>query len=433
MPVTQTSCPDISPTNPFGTRPAVMRPLALGSHQNLVYIYNEGRSQTSTAHGHLVRYDVATGQRVTIITSGLLISEAQVSADGQWIMFLSLPDPQRDPNHAALLQMVRMDGQGLQTLYCFPKLPYTPKGKTFSAFEGRGLISYTGYPPVRFVWSPDERNVLLSADLQSTTSLMTLLDTRTGNLRQLLLYSQFCSMAIPLTWLNSSQAYIATESRATCGSPPLPMNLYLIDVNKSINPANPVWNDVIEENVRYTDVAVDTSPDGSHLFVSTCEQTEPAISTIVSEPAAGGSQTTIYRQLASAQNPESCVESIRAATTRTLLVLMRSGNPYLQCGAPYQATFQLAMLSSDGRGQPHVLANLEQGSSYSLDQAVPAFWSLISRDGHLYAMTGSKLLACSNSLIEETTVFYGSLSGGKPVAVATVSNGTVDVVGWTAL
>ncbi|RAQ93908.1 TolB-like translocation protein [Thermogemmatispora tikiterensis] len=425
MPVTQTSCPGISPTNPFGTRPAVMRPLALGSHQNLVYIYNEGQSQTSTAHGHLVRYDVTTGQRVTIITSGLLISEAQVSADGQWIMFLSLPDPQRDPNHAALLQMVRMDGQGLQTLYCFPKLPYTPKGGAFSAFEGRGIISYTGYPPVRFAWSPDERHVLLSADLQGTTSLMTLLDIRTGNLRQLLLYTQFCAIAIPLTWLNSSQAYIVTESRVTCGSPPLPMNLYLIDVNKSTNPANPVWNDVIEENVRFTEVAVDTSPDGSRLFVSTCERSGPAISTIVSEPAVGGSQTTIYRQLASAQNPESCVESIRAATTRTLLVLMS--------GAPYQATFQLAVLSSDGHGQPRVLANLEQGSSYSLDQAVPALWSLISRDGHLYAMTGSKPLAYGNNLIEETTVFYGSLSGGKPVAVATASNGTVDVVGWTAL
>ncbi|WP_272945047.1 hypothetical protein [Thermogemmatispora carboxidivorans] len=38
---TQTSCPSVSPSNPLGTRAAIMRPLALGSHQNLVYIHSE--------------------------------------------------------------------------------------------------------------------------------------------------------------------------------------------------------------------------------------------------------------------------------------------------------------------------------------------------------------------------------------------------------
>src|SRR5438067_3252684 len=113
MPVTKTSCPA------DGTaRAAVMRPLRLGKHGNVVYIYNEIPLNTSTAFGHLKRYDVVTGQKTELVTSGIAIQSAQVSADGQWVLFLSTPDPRIDPQHSALLQLVRMDGQGLQTLYC---------------------------------------------------------------------------------------------------------------------------------------------------------------------------------------------------------------------------------------------------------------------------------------------------------------------------
>ncbi|WP_069802801.1 hypothetical protein [Thermogemmatispora onikobensis] len=46
-------------------------PVASGSHQSLVYIYDEGQSQTPAFHDHLVRDDVATDQRVTITTNSI--------------------------------------------------------------------------------------------------------------------------------------------------------------------------------------------------------------------------------------------------------------------------------------------------------------------------------------------------------------------------
>jgi hypothetical protein len=49
VPPTQTDCPAANTA-----RSAVMRPLALGSHQNLVYIYNEVPQNTSTAFGTCV-------------------------------------------------------------------------------------------------------------------------------------------------------------------------------------------------------------------------------------------------------------------------------------------------------------------------------------------------------------------------------------------
>ena len=161
MPTTQTSCPTDG-----SARAAVIKPLALGKDQNLVYIYNEIPVNTSIAFGHLKRYDLTTRQKVTIATSGLSIQAAQVSADGQWILFLSTPDPRGDARHSAMLQLVRMDGQGLQTLYCFP----TPKGQ-------QGLNAPTAQ------WSVDQKSILLSYDTDLSTSIVSLLNVATGKLQ----------------------------------------------------------------------------------------------------------------------------------------------------------------------------------------------------------------------------------------------------------
>src|SRR5712692_9409792 len=103
VPTTQTSCPAAGTT-----RAAVMATLALGNHPNIVYIVN-GPSGLGT----LKRYDVTTGAKTEIVNlANTTISEAQVSADGQWILFTTIVGKQ------AKLQLIRMDGQGLQTLYC---------------------------------------------------------------------------------------------------------------------------------------------------------------------------------------------------------------------------------------------------------------------------------------------------------------------------
>src|SRR3979409_1666975 len=61
MPPTQTSCP------PGGTaRAALLAPLGLGSHQNIVYIVNQGPSNAPTL-GTLKRYDVTTGNKTEIL------------------------------------------------------------------------------------------------------------------------------------------------------------------------------------------------------------------------------------------------------------------------------------------------------------------------------------------------------------------------------
>ena len=70
-------------------RAAISTPMALGHHQNIVYILNEGSSDNPT-FGILKRYDVTTGSKTEIVKmANTSIDEAQVSADGQWILFLA--------------------------------------------------------------------------------------------------------------------------------------------------------------------------------------------------------------------------------------------------------------------------------------------------------------------------------------------------------
>src|SRR5579863_847296 len=116
VPQTNTSCPA-----EFSARAAVMTPFSPGHDQNLVYIYNQPASGGSSAVSHLRRYDVATNQKTDIYsTAAAQIQQAQVSADGQWVMFLAAA-PSSSTSVTAMIQIVRVDGKELQTLYCFYK------------------------------------------------------------------------------------------------------------------------------------------------------------------------------------------------------------------------------------------------------------------------------------------------------------------------
>src|SRR6266849_1039934 len=107
LPATQTSCPAAGTA-----RAAVMTTLTLGNHPNIVYTVNEFQGHTPT-FGTLKRYDVTNGNKTEIVKlPNAIMNDAQISADGQWIAFsASVGGVQK-------LQLVRADGQELQTLYC---------------------------------------------------------------------------------------------------------------------------------------------------------------------------------------------------------------------------------------------------------------------------------------------------------------------------
>ena len=104
------SCPE---------HPAVMPVLPAGSHPNIVYLSERGGLQTAMTAAQLIRYDTITKSQTILLSfaqSGEEISDAQISTNGQWILFLagSLSANQ------TRLQLIRTDGQMLQTLFCVP-------------------------------------------------------------------------------------------------------------------------------------------------------------------------------------------------------------------------------------------------------------------------------------------------------------------------
>lgn len=88
MPPTQTDCPAAGTA-----RAMVTAPLVLGSHPAIVYTVNQTdpRNNNNPLIGTLKRYDVITGNKTVIANiPDMSIYNAQVSTDGQWVLFTSL-------------------------------------------------------------------------------------------------------------------------------------------------------------------------------------------------------------------------------------------------------------------------------------------------------------------------------------------------------
>ena len=98
----------------FGTaRAAVMPSLHLGGQPQLIYYTGDNQGNS-----FIQRINVATGASTEILgLANADITEAQVSPDGQWLLFVITIN---SPHQHVELRMVRVDGQYQQTLFCFP-------------------------------------------------------------------------------------------------------------------------------------------------------------------------------------------------------------------------------------------------------------------------------------------------------------------------
>src|SRR5258708_26235861 len=112
VPPTETSCPAANIA-----RPMVTAPLVLGTNRTITYIHNEG-TYDAPIKGTILRYDLETGHTTMLFSLiQAQIYETQVSADGQWILFVTVTGA---TERQSKLQLIRLDGQGLQTLYSAP-------------------------------------------------------------------------------------------------------------------------------------------------------------------------------------------------------------------------------------------------------------------------------------------------------------------------
>lgn len=414
VPPTQVSCPA-----PGTARAAIMPSIAagnLGKDQNILYTYtDQGKGST------LRRYDVTTGKKTDLIQTTIAISSSQISSDGQWIIFMR-SDSLRDTGDA--IQLVRIDGQELQTLYC-------AKGTLFGA---------------ALAWSPNQRYLAFSPPEDG----LYLLDMTSGKLRLLLRDGQGYDYR-PMKWANNTDLYVtnfvngshATSAGDGLGGALGHNELYLIQnitSEQNINPAHITIPTLAGESGDECQ-DFDVSPDNTHLLYSDCRvQITPnppqsdtisynGPSTIASQSLTGGHSTAIYQTSTHGIHYARYISSstILFVDFNTVMDTNRQGGLW-KINTDGSGLTQLVSTQSTVQKQD-VILDLEE---MNIPGYRPSF--SVSPDGRMFAL-GIEHDSSHNTV----SLLFGSLNGGSTTTFATTdvldsqNFYSVSLVGWVTL
>jgi eukaryotic-like serine/threonine-protein kinase len=375
-------------------RVAMMPPMTLGGHQNIVYIVDERQGNTPT-FGTLKRYDVTTGSKTEIIKiAKVSIYDAQISTDGQWILFVAASSA------ADKLQIIRVDGQDLQTLYCAPQAPGT------------------FYSPD---WSPDERLVSFVGPYPGQLAGIYILNLQSGSVQ---LEAGPFNM-LNSAWLDNTHLYMmpaGVDARTDA--------VYMLDLSRGAN--QPSSNGLVQVFQQappyhgYGCVDYDTYG-GSKLLISQCTADyAPGSSGIGKQqgPSSIGVQLPPDASLHSIfTSPTLAITMVRAISSSTLLLLVDNFSGVYNHSVDTSQN-GLWKINMDGSGLARLTARLPSQYAPFLDPFC-AFtrtpWANGSRDGSMYAIEVYNNQ--SNSLL------FGSLSGGPLITLPD----SAGLVGWTTM
>ncbi len=320
------------------------------------------------------------------------ISEAQVSQNGQWILFVAKTNGQSE------LRMVRVDGQGLQTLYCAPT---------------KQTISHSQ-------WSFDQRTIVFNVSSDITIPTLYLLDVTTGNV-QVELVPQSTLAYAPRTWLDNTHIYM-TDFTPTSDSYSGAQDLYILDINKGPDQHDNTLQKIVPGPQLCG--SFDSSYDLSQLLISSCQSTPttgngPGASsgptTISSEAVIGGPTKTI-------QTLPDAVTMLRAVTPTTLLLLVENSNGDTSQNGLWE-------MNSDGTGLTRLTSDTH--NAQSLCQFSQYAWSNVSRDGSMYAL--QEIIPNGSTNKSTYNMYYGLMNGNAPFQFAGITGTQLLLAGWTSL
>ncbi len=394
--VSQTTCPKDGAHANLAAMPALP---VRENHQNIVYLTST-TDKNQNALETFQRYDLSTHRSspVFALPAGVHVENAQISGNGQWLLFLADYANQAQGPPTSRIQMVRMDGQDVQTLYCTTKII-------------KGIL-----------WSPDMNRVvfnLLSPTgviSQDTPLVMYELDTLAGELRPLL-HATAGTGYMPLIWVSQANLFYATNySFAQAGGPltALPQNLYLFDTIASQQP--PYAPALLSRTNGCQDYAL--SPDATRLFISRCNPASgpQSPSTVQVRDMSGSHRASSPRTLLSSS--ALAIFAIAAISNTTLLFdVLNEGGDSSQDG--------IWKMSMDGTGLKRLtLSGLLSSDGWLVSGIYQDPWTTISRDGQFYSVSNW----------ENNRLAYGPLNGDTsqltPVPLPSTSAG---VLGWTEL
>ncbi len=410
LPTTQTTCP------PAGTvRTAVMPPLALGNHPNIVYLMYKGGITPPYPPFTVNRYDFTTGR--TTVMKQISTGEAQISADGQWLLFVA--QVTNGQSSLAGIQLMRMDGQDLQTLYCSS----TPA---------------TGISDVQ--WSPDQRHIIFfgppATSLQST---LYLIDIVHGTVQPELVSTDPSTGYSLRTWIDNHRVYVMSRYFVKSEPTPTPATLpklYILDTAAGANQQTSKLQFVGQAQSPYC-WDFDSSYDTGKLFIVHCiqlvSQGQAGIglrqgpSSITVQSATGGQSQTVYA------NPKQAIVAVRVVGYTSAALLFIIENQSDQHTTVDTSQNGLWKINTDGSGLTR-LTTENAGDRTSLNAFTQYPWSNFSHDGSLYAARAALL---QGNTPPRFSLIVGSISGGTPTTFATLPHpgegAILEVVGWTSM
>src|SRR5258708_9420933 len=292
LPATQTGCPAAGTA-----RAAMMTTLTLGNHPNIVYTVNEFQGHTPT-FGTLKRYDVTNGNKTEIVKlPNVIMNDAQISADGQWIVFSASVSGVQN------LQLGRLDGQELQTLYC-----------------GNSIYNLQ--------WSADQK-LIAFVNYQNNASDIYLLNVQNGSLQRdfhpVNSHAKGLDGYRILTWLDATHLYLITQPLDQPAD-----TLSILDITRGSDQDSNALQQVFMVSPSQSAFCwdSDSSYNGSSLVISACKSSHPRAgnnvqgpSSLVVEPATGGLQPSILNI------PKMAITHVRTITkNKFLLVVHKQGS-----------------------------------------------------------------------------------------------------------
>ncbi len=384
VPTTTTNCPAAGVA-----RAAVLAPLVLGNHQNLIYIVNESAAGKPT-FGTIKRKDVTAYMHDSTLKgieiskmAGVSIFDAQVSQDGQWVLFTANIGQQYQ------LRMVRVDGQGLQTLYC------AAVGSMIGGVQ----------------WSFDQKQAVFA---QGATALTVYTLNLTNGQVQAMLLPDANKSYMPRTWLDNNHVYLVS---IIPNSDAPAQDIYLLDLTKGANQHSSDLQKVVTMSLACG--SFDTDYDSTQLITTTCSSAGlgPGMATgpsaVALQLATGGTPHTILTDAAKA------IVTIRAISKTTLLAMVENSDAN-------KTQNGLWKMNIDGSGLTRL--SVDSANAQALCPFTQYAWSNVSRDGNMYA------LQSYDPPTQTYGMYYGQLGGGAPTQFAGISDGTqLYLAGWTTL
>ena len=365
-------------------RAAIMPSYTPGNDPNIVYVVNEGTYSAPT-FGTVKRHDIVTGKGVEIIkTPNTRVVEAQVSADGRWILYDAIIGGQDE------LRLVRVDGQDVQTLAC------APTGQTIASSQ----------------WSLNEQNVVFNEGGQTGAPITYLLNMTSGALQKELIPAGTLGY-LPRTWLDDTHIVL---TGFVPNSDNTQQGLYLLNISNGPNQSSTRLQQIASTTPCWS---FDTGFDGSKFFTAQCSGSSIQPSgpgSISMQSVTGGSPTTVY------SDPNMAITQVRAISSTTLLFLVENYTP----GGGTFPQNGLWTINTDSTGLTRLTTDTD--GSQGLCPFSQYYWSNISRDGSMYALQGF------NASTNEYKMLFGSMSGGTPTTFADISDGTtLRLAGWTTV